>query len=201
MLTEFWSFSSYTAAGLAAVAIPGLVMVPEYFWSRWLQFTSAVNARFLTGVQNHVATDDCEVEVGVATRQTIRWGQGGHEVGADQGLARIAILQLSIATVDAAGPVGIPVMGETTAEAPGLDGIDSGTNAEDAIGKTGETGALIRADAATAKHEEALREQALEVVARCTVGVDGLHVDAVASSRRDVLDRQRRLRCPAPLVT
>src|SRR5258705_395497 len=149
---------------------------------------------------DQVGTDDCEVEVRVATRQTIRWGQAGHEVGADQGLARIAILQLSIGTVDAAGPVGIPVMGVTTAEAPGLNGIDSGTNAEDAIGKTGETGALIHA-AATAKHEEALREQALEVVACRAIRVDGLQVDAVARSRRDVLDRHSGLRCPAPLVT
>src|SRR5712691_6285648 len=182
MLTEFWSFSSYRAAGLAAVAIPGLVMKPEYFWSRWLQFTSAVNARFLTGVQTTLPPMTAKLKSGLP-RQTISWGQGGHEVGADQGLARIAILQLSIGTVDAGGPVGIPVMGETTAEAPGLDGIDSGTSAEDAIGKTGETGALIRAEAATAKHEEALRKQALEVVASCTVGVDGLHVDRVARSR------------------
>ena len=65
MLTEFWSFSSYTAAGLAAVAIPGLVMVPEYFWSRWLQFTSAVNARFLIGVQTRLAPMTAKLKSGL----------------------------------------------------------------------------------------------------------------------------------------
>src|SRR4029078_4017998 len=116
-----------------------------------------------------VDTDDREVEVRIAGRT----GQGDRsEVVADQGLARIAVLQLSIATVDGTRPVRAPVVGIATADAPGLDGIDAGTGYEDAVGKTGETGALIRAVAATAEHEEALREQALEIVASCTVRID-----------------------------
>src|SRR5882724_7791767 len=100
MLTEFWSFSSYVAPGLAAVAIPGLVMLPVLVEMAPVHVSS--ERQVLDRSPDQVGTDDCEVEVGVATRQTIRWSQAGHEVGADQGLARIAILQLSIGTVDAA---------------------------------------------------------------------------------------------------
>src|SRR4029077_7753949 len=54
--------------------------------------------------------------------------------------------------------------------------------------------------ASAAEHEEVLREQALEVVAACTIRVDTPQVDSVAGSGRDVLDRQRTLNRPAPLV-
>ncbi|GCC42632.1 hypothetical protein chiPu_0026630, partial [Chiloscyllium punctatum] len=40
----------------------------------------------------------------------------------------------------------------------------------------------------------------LDVVARCAVGIDALHVDGIARSGRDVLDRQGQLTRPAPLV-
>ena len=142
MLSEFWSFSSYTAAGFAAVAMPGLAMEPEYFWSRRDQLRSAVNARFLTGVQHGVDTDDREVEVRIAGRTRER---DCSEVAADQALAGSAVLQLGIATVDGARPVRAPVVGIATTQAPGLDGVDAGTGTEDAVGNTGETGALIRA--------------------------------------------------------
>src|SRR4051812_41664237 len=143
-----------------------------------------------------VGTDDREVEVRITSRTSER---DSSEVAADHRLARIAVLELSIRTVDAARPVLVPVVGITTPEAPGLDGIDAGTGAEDAVSKTGETGALVAA-AATAEHEEALREQALEIVASCAIRVDSLQVDGVASSGRDVLDGQRTLNRPAPLV-
>src|SRR5947207_2790683 len=146
-----------------------------------------------------VAADGCKVEVRVTTGQTGRRSEGSDEVGADQGLARISIPQLSIRTIEAAGPGGTPVVGVTTAEAPGLDGIDARTSTEDAVSKTSETDALIRA-AAAAVHEEARREQGLEVVLGRAVRVDRLQVNDVARPSRDVLDRQGALHSPAPLV-
>jgi len=65
MVTEFWSFSSYTAAGFAAVAMPGLAMEPEYFWSRRDQLRSAVNARFLTGVHTVLTPTTAKLKSGL----------------------------------------------------------------------------------------------------------------------------------------
>ena len=65
-MTVFWSFSSYVASGFINVAGGWTTIVPSYFWSSFVQLTSAVKAKPLTGVQIGVETDDPDVEVGVA---------------------------------------------------------------------------------------------------------------------------------------
>src|SRR5262249_25391684 len=130
-----------------------------------------------------VDADDAEVEVRVTNCTGAR---DGGEVGAHQRLAGVSVLQLSIATVDRADPVGVPVVGEATTEPPGLDGLDATSRTtEHAVSDARETDALISASqAGAAVHREVLREQGLEVVLACTVGVDGLQVDRVTRTSR-----------------
>src|SRR5712664_4512232 len=51
-----WSLSSCRAAGLATARFPRLKIVPEYFWSKRVQLTSAVKARLDRGPDD-VAAD------------------------------------------------------------------------------------------------------------------------------------------------
>src|SRR6266850_2037623 len=70
-----------------------------------------------------VATDHCDVEVGVAVagQTKLRPGEAADAAdAADRCLGKTAVLQRAIGTVDAARPVGVPVVGEATAEAPSL---------------------------------------------------------------------------------
>src|SRR5713101_704771 len=70
-----------------------------------------------------VATDHCDVEVGVAVagQTKLRPGVSADAAdAADRCLGKIAVLQRAIGTVDGARPVGVPVVGEATAEAPTL---------------------------------------------------------------------------------
>src|SRR4029078_4287382 len=125
-----------------------------------------------------VDTDDSHVEVRVTGTDE---GELRNSVGADRKLAPIAILQLSIRTIDGAGPVGIPVMCIATAEAPGLDGFNSRTGGEDTIRNAGKNDALVGSKQSTAAgHEEGMREQGLEVVVASPIGIDSLHVDDIA---------------------
>ena len=69
------------------------------------------------------------------------------------------------------------------------------------ISDRGETEALLSTRQTGApKHRDGARDQALEIVAACTVRIDGLHVDDVARSSRNVFDRQGALNCKAPLI-
>src|SRR5689334_3321161 len=106
-----------------------------------------------------VAADGCQVEVRVAGRTDIGNRQ---EVGADQSLATVTVVQRTVGTVNGSRPVRAPVVGVATAEAPGLDSINTGANPEDAVRETSEAGALVSAIAAAAEHQDGLREQALE---------------------------------------
>src|SRR6185369_2841180 len=145
-----------------------------------------------------VDTDNSEVEVRVTSTDE---GERRNHVGADRGLAPSAILQLSIRTIDGSDPVGIPVMGITTTEAPALDGFNSRTGGEDTIRNAGDTDALVGpSQSRAAVHEEGLREQGLEVVVACPIGIDSLQVDDIPRSGRDVLDRQGTHHSPAPLI-
>src|SRR5260370_628425 len=123
-----------------------------------------------------VATDHCDVEVGVAVAGQTKLRPGGAADAADAAdrcLGKIAVLQRAIGTVDGARPVGVPVVGEATAEAPTLHRFKTAIReaiaaSEYGIIDGGEPKALVR-DAITAatKHRDAGREQALEVIAAC----------------------------------
>src|SRR6476659_5949650 len=92
-------------------------------------------------------------------------------------------------------------MGVATTEAPGLDGFDAPTGTERTVSNDAKPDALVGAGQARATVDrKGLREQVLEVVLARTIRIDGLQVDDVARSGRDVLDRQGALDCPAPLV-
>src|SRR5882724_12321372 len=143
-----------------------------------------------------VATDHCDVEVGVAVAGQVKQR---HRVEADRCLGKTAVLQRAIGTVDGARPVGIPVVGEATAEAPTLYRFKIAAVDEYGIIDGGEPEALVRDTAAT-KHRDGGREQALEVIAACTVRIDALQVEGVARASRNVFDRQGGLNCPAPLI-
>src|SRR6266478_6420973 len=73
-----------------------------------------------------VGTDDCDVKVRVAVAGEAKQRHHGTPGATHRRLGSITVLQLGICTVDAGGPEGIPVMGETTAEAPGLDRLKPG---------------------------------------------------------------------------
>src|SRR6267378_3103802 len=150
-----------------------------------------------------VATDHCDVEVGVAVAGQSKLRPGEE---ADRVLGKRAVLQRAIGTVDGARPVGVPVVGEATAEAPSLHRFKTAIReaiaaSEYGIINRGKSEALVstRKTGAT-KHRDGGREQALEVIAACTVRIDGLHVEGVARASRNVFDRQGGLNCPAPLI-
>ena len=88
-----------------------------------------------------------------------------------------------------------PVVGIATAEAPTLDRFKTAAVDEYGIINRGESEALVsrstvaKCTSAT-KHRDGGREQALEIVAACTVRIDGLHVDLVARSKEPFQFRQ-----------
>ena len=200
-MTVFWSLSSYVASGFINVAGGWTTIVPSYFWSSLVQLTSAVKAKPLTGVQTVLKPTTPTLKSGLQTpgppnrptRPRLRPdGAADAADAADRYLGKIAVLQRAVATVDLAHPVRVPVVGIATAEAPSLDRFKTGIHrAGDGIGageygiiNRGESDALVSTKCTSAtKHRDGGREQALEIVAACTVRIDGLHVDLVARSK------------------
>ena len=77
------------------------------------------------------------------------------------------------------------------------------TGCEDAVSDASKTHALVgTTEAGAAEHRRSSARTKLWKLRSetCTVGVDGLHVDRVARTSRDVLDRNASLHGPAPLV-
>ncbi len=72
--------------GEVATAVFAPEMVPEYFWSRRDQLRSAVNARFLTGVQTVLTPITPKLKSGL---QVAPADGNLREVGADQSLAML----------------------------------------------------------------------------------------------------------------
>src|SRR5260370_40751618 len=102
-----WSFSSYVASGLARLAGGVRKTVPSYFWSNVVQLTSRVKARFFTGVQTMLPPITAMLKSGLQLPVRASCDTAKPQIGA-------------IGTVDGARPVGVPVVGEATAEAPSL---------------------------------------------------------------------------------
>ena len=62
---------------------------------------------------------------------------------------------------------------------------------EDTVGGNPDANALICAgDTGATEHRKGVRAHTTDDITRCTIGVGGIHVDAIARSGRDVLDRQ-----------
>src|SRR6202023_3205461 len=128
---------------------------------------------------DRVDTDHSQVEVRIAGA-----GQGKqrNHVGADRALGSATVLNRTIRTVDGARPVRVPVVGVTTAEAPGLDRLTEGVPGRSRtvvhdVRNAGDAEALIRTSQSSATvHRVRLRIQALEVVAACTIRINGLQV-------------------------
>src|SRR3981081_1169664 len=92
-------------------------------------------------------------------------------------------------------------MGVGTAHTPGLTRGNASSSREHTVRYGSKANALVGArHIGSTEHREALRSQVLEVVPARTIGVDRLHVERVARTSRDVLDRQGTLHGPAPLV-
>src|SRR6202007_393641 len=106
----------------------------------------------------------------------------------------------SVSTIDRGVPVGIPVVGVATTEAPGLHVLLARTGDEHGVGGEGEAYALIGTIVRAREHPVRATRQILEVVAGRTIRIDALEVDRVARACRNVLDRQSELTGPAPLV-
>src|SRR5712672_472166 len=131
------------------------------------------------------------VEVRVAVGDTRSRRTNSRDKAADDSRSAVAKLRLGVRTVDSGVPVRIPVVGISTAHTPGLNRANAGSGAEHTVSYGSKANDLVDArQPAAAVHREVLRSQVLEVVAARTIGVDRLHVDHVARTSRDVLDRQ-----------
>src|SRR3954454_18626051 len=122
-------------------------------------------------------THRADGEVRVTTRHTGNAAEHATSTtgAADRGLGQGTELGLGVSTVDRGVPVGVPVVGVRTAEAPGLDRFLLAARDEHGVRSIGEADALV-GNAGAAKHRVAAAREVLEVVAGRTVGVDALDV-------------------------
>ena len=167
--------------------MPGLT-TPDIFWSSAVYMISVENVRFLTGVQA-VLVPTCQIEK--SGLQEIRGDCTREEVVAIQSLTCPTVLHPRIAAKHRGCPLRSPVMIERATETPSGVFLDGSARCEDTVGGNPDANALICAgDTGATEHRKGVRAHTTDDVTRCTIGVGGIHVDAVARSRRDILDRQ-----------
>ena len=91
------------------------------------------------------------------------------------------------------------VVGAT--QAPSLNRVNATSGDEHAVSHGSEANALVdERDARAAEHGEALRSQALEIVAGRTIGVDRLEVQGVTRSNPIGLELHGSLHGPTPFI-